>query len=268
MEKRTLGKTGEKLSKLKNISCYLLDMDGTLYLKNNVIPGAINFVKKAKEKKKKIVFLSNNSSKNSKQYINKLKRLHIPAKKKEIFTSLTAAIIYLKNKNMLSVYPIGTPGFNKELTLKGIKIDQHHPDAVLLGFDKTITYEKIKIGYKLIKSGVKFIATHPDILCPTENGFIPDTGGFIAMFKKLTGISPKIIGKPYPTMIKYALECYNIKKENTAIIGDRLYTDMKMGKKSGILSILVLSGETKDIKNSPIIPDIVVNNIGELIRYV
>ncbi len=227
-------KENEYFERLKNIECFLLDMDGTLYLGDIVIPGAIEFVKRIKLKNKKTVFLSNNSSKNSEQYFSKLKKLHISANKNEIFTSLTASIIYLKSKKILSVYPIGTPGFIKELILNGIKIDQHRPEAVLLGFDKTITYEKIKTGYKLIKSGVKFIATHPDIVCPTEDGFIPDTGGFIAMFKKLTGVSPKIIGKPYPTMIKSVLKCYNCKRQNTAIVGDRLYTDMKMGKKSEI----------------------------------
>jgi len=254
--------------RLKQIKCFLLDMDGTIYLGNRVLPGAINFINKAKASGKKTVFLSNNSSKNSHQYFSKLKRLGFQANKNEIFTSLTATIIYLRRNRLLSVYPIGTPGFIKELKTSGIKINKKKPDAVLLGFDKTLTYEKIKKGYELIKAGIPFIATHPDILCPTEHGFIPDTGGFIAMFKKLTGISPRIIGKPYPTMIRSALEYYSCQREHTAIIGDRLYTDIKMGKRSGILSVLVLSGETKSVKNASITPDIVVQNIGELLKYI
>jgi HAD superfamily hydrolase (TIGR01450 family) len=138
---------------------------------------------------------------------------------------------------------------------------------VLLGFDKTITYDKIDKAYQLIKEGTPYIATHPDYLCPTEDGFIPDVGGFIAMFKKYTGRSPVIIGKPYTPMIKSALKQYQSTKAETAIIGDRIYTDMKMGKKSGILSILVLSGETKSTKGLPFYPDIAVKNIGELIKY-
>ena len=256
------------LSKLKNIECFLLDMDGTLYLGDKLITGARQFVEKVKKKNKKTVFLSNNSSKNKEQYFTKLKKFKIPVNKNEIFTSLSASIIYLKSNNILKVYPIGTPGFVKELVLNNIKVDDPHPDAVLLGFDTTLTFEKIQRGYDLIKSGVKYIATLPDILCPVEGGYIPDIGGFIAMFKKHTGVSPKIIGKPYPTMIKSAFKRYNCNKKNTAIIGDRLYTDMKMGKRSGILSILVLSGETKSIKNSSVIPDIVVKNIGKLIRYI
>lgn len=255
-------------NRLKEIEFFLLDMDGTLYLSDRVLPGAIKFVKKIKKQGKKVVFLSNNSSKNSMQYFQKLKRLGFPVEKEDIFTSLSATIIYLKSKNIKSVYPIGTRGFIQELKEHNIKITEKNPDAVLLGFDTTITYKKIERGYKLIKSGVKFIATHPDILCPTEDGFIPDAGGFIAMFKKLTGISPIIIGKPYPTMIKSALKKFRIKKDTSAIIGDRLYTDIRMGKRAGILTILVLSGETKDISNISIYPDIVVKNIGELLKYI
>ncbi len=256
-------------SNMKIPEIFLFDMDGTLYLGENKLEGASELIEKLKQKNIITVFLSNNSSKNKIDYYKKLNKLNIQCEMDDIFTSLSATILKLKEYNIKKIYPVATPSMEKELLENGFEFDDTDPDAIVMGFDKTLNYKKITKTYELLKKGKRYIATHPDILCPTETGFIPDIGSFIAMFEKATGRLPEIIGKPNTAMVETVLKKYGKTKDQCAMVGDRLYTDMRMAIDSNITSILVLSGETKkeDYYKSEMKIDIVVNSVKDLLEY-
>ncbi|MGF3496194.1 MAG: HAD-IIA family hydrolase [Methanolinea tarda] len=258
----------KKISELKG---YLIDLDGTLYLGNLLIPGAIEYISSLRQKEKKILFLSNNSAKSRTDYVNKLKRLGIEVNQEEILTSTIASADFLmKNFPDAIVYPVGTPEFEAELISLGINISYENADVVLLGFDTSLTYEKIKKAARLICYGASFIATHGDLLCPTEDGFIPDIGTLIPIFEKATNKSPTIIGKPFSSMIESVLSRLNLMPEFIGMVGDRLYTDIAMAKTYGLTSILVLSGETKitDLSGSAMHPDYIFPSVREIIPFI
>lgn len=246
---------------------FLFDMDGTLYLGEKLIDGAVDFVSRLRDKGIITVFFSNNSSKNRNEYVEKLNRLGIGAQRDDIFTSLNATILYMQNEGIKRIYPLGTPAFEKELKEEGFELTENNPQAVVLGFDKTLTYGKIDKAYQFIMQGKTYIATHPDILCPTETGFIPDVGSFISMFHTLTGKKPIVIGKPNVQMVQTVLQKHNKSADACAMVGDRLYTDMKMAVDAGIYSILVLSGETdmRMYEESGMEVDIITPSVKELI---
>jgi len=243
---------GLKMNNLKEfnkLSFFMLDMDGTIYLGDKLLKGAMDYLKKVKEKGKRYIFLTNNSSKNKMTYVQKLNKLGIDATEDDVFTSGDATIIYLKKqKANPKVYLLGTPDLEHSFEKEGIELVKGrngNPDYVVLGFDQTLTYEKIWIACDYLREGVPFIATHPDFNCPLDdNKFMPDTGAMIEMFKAATGVSPLVIGKPSKGMVDSVIEKYQVEREKIAMVGDRLYTDVAIGKNAGISSILVLSGET------------------------
>jgi HAD superfamily hydrolase (TIGR01457 family) len=258
---------------MKNISGlegFLIDLDGTIYLGDHIIPGAPEFISALRRKKKDFLFLSNNSSKSRASYKNKLSRLGIEVNQENILNSTVATADLLSAQfPHATVFPVGTPDFEAELISLGIKISHSDADIVLLGFDTTLTYDKIRNASKLISEGAQFFATHGDVMCPTENGFIPDIGTFIPLFEKATGKSPTIIGKPYRPIIDSALTRLKIAPESIGMVGDRLYTDIKMAKNFALTSILVLSGETKitDLSGSELSPDYVFRSVREIVPY-
>ncbi len=250
---------------------FVLDMDGTIYLDSVLIDGALDFLKKLKEKGYKHVFFTNNSSKSLDDYEKKLNRLNVGAKREDIFSSGDVTISYLKREEANKrVYVIGTKSLVKGFKDNGIIIDDENPDIVVLGFDTTLTYEKIEKGCRFIRNGALFIATHPDTNCPTKDGLIPDTGSMIEMFKTATGISPIIMGKPNTYTIKAIEEKTGFSRREIVCVGDRLETDIALGVNHGMGSVLVLTGATtKDIlSNSTIKPELVVSSIKELIEII
>ncbi|HCP17409.1 MAG: HAD-superfamily hydrolase, subfamily IIA [candidate division TA06 bacterium 32_111] len=252
---------GNKLPKI-----FFFDMDGTLYLGDILIDGSVQFLNMLKNAGIKRVFLSNNSSKNRKDYYLKLKRMGFEVKVDEIFTSLNATILKMKRENIKKIFPLGTPSFEEELRENDFILTDKDPEVVLLGFDKSLTYEKIEKAYRFLKGGKRYIATHPDILCPTEDGFIPDIGCFISMFEKCTSRLPEIVGKPNIEMITNILNHYSIDRNDAVMVGDRLYTDMRMAVDAKVISVLVLSGETKieDYEKSNLDVDIVCDSVKDL----
>jgi len=191
--------------------------------------------------------LTNNSSKSPAAYVKKLTCLGVQAYTSHVFTSGDAAALILTERKINpKVYLLGTPELEEHLTRYGIQAVSalDNPDFVLLGFDITLTYEKIKTACELITAGVPFVATHPDLVCPVENGFIPDTGSMIKMFEAATGISPEIMGKPTSNMARAVERRYGFLPKETAMVGDRLSTDIKFANNAGIAAILVLSGIT------------------------
>lgn len=257
---------------MKDIKFFLLDMDGTIYLSDTLIDGAKKFLRKIKDSGRNYVFLTNNSSKNLTMYKEKLNRLGIDANEDDFFTSGSATITYINSiKQNAKIFLLGTKALEEQFIDNGISLVKSRNevvDFVVLGFDTTLTYEKIWIACDYINAGVEFVATHPDLNCPLEGGKkMPDTGSMIKMFEAATGVSPKIIGKPNKGVVDAVIKKYGYKKEELAIVGDRLYTDIQMAINSEIDSILVLSGETKldDYKNSTIKPTYVFNSVKEII---
>lgn len=213
------------MEKLENIKCYLLDMDGTIYLGNELIDGAKEFLEKLKENNIKYIFLTNNSSTNKDKYIEKLNKLGIEANREDIFSSGEATTIYLnKKKKGAKIFLLGTKDLEDEFEKAGfelVKEREKNIDFVVLGFDTTLTYQKLWIACEYIANGVEYIATHPDFNCPLENGkFMPDVGAMIAFIKASTGKEPTVIGKPNKYIVDAILEKYNLKKSELAIVGE------------------------------------------------
>jgi HAD superfamily hydrolase (TIGR01450 family) len=247
----------------------MIDMDGTVYKGGNVIKGAPEFIERIKAKKIPFVFLTNNSSADRKYYHEKLRRMGFDISIDNILTSTTATAAYIiKYRHGKTVYPLGTPMFIAEITELGLKIADSDPDIVLLSFDKTITFEKINNAYQFIKKGAELIATHPDDLCPTENGYDMDIGPFIRMLESMTDVKATVIGKPNILMSQMAAEKMNVPPENMVMIGDRIYTDIKMASDAGIRSIMVLTGEAKesDLKDSDVRPTMVVGSVDDIFK--
>lgn len=266
---------------LKDIGALMLDLDGTLYLGSRLFPQTPGFLHTLDELGLKKLFLTNNSSRSTRQYLQKLIGLGIDAEEREILTSGWAAIRYLLNETPhRSVYLLGTPGLRQEFEEAGLSVVnrgefsatdveetvEREPDAVLLGFDMTLTYQRIRRAASYLLAGKPYFATHPDLVCPTESCPIPDTGSMIELFAASTGRRPLVIGKPQTPMIRAALDRLQLPASRVAMVGDRLMTDMRMAHDNGLVSVLVLSGEAKreDLHSLDRQPDLVVEHIGEL----
>ncbi len=258
-------------TKLKDIRCFLLDMDGTVYLGNNLIDGSLAFFEKIEKMGKKYVFITNNSSKNSQEYQYKLKSLGLEVDLVNIINSGEVTADYIKKqKKNATVYLVGTPSLEKVFKNHNINITNNKDEMVdylVLGFDTTLNYKKLWDAHDLILSGVTYIATHSDYVCPLDKGkTMPDCGAIISLLKTSTGQEPLVIGKPNTFMTKYIANKLGLNMGEMAMIGDRLYTDIQMAINAGITGIIVLSGETKkeDLKYSPQKPDYIFSSIKEL----
>ncbi len=249
---------------------YIFDQDGTIYLDFHVLPGVKEFLDFLVAKNLKFVFLTNNSSRSTTTYKDRLGTiLDLKLSSEHVYTSTQATIQYLKRKGIGRVCPIGTPDFEEELLENGVVLDYVEPEMIVLSFDTTLTYKKLENACYLIQRGVEYIATHPDMICPTKDGYIPDIGSFMALIEGATGAKPrKILGKPNREMVEFLLKKYDLKKEEAIIFGDRLYTDIRMGKYSGITTALMLTGESKieDIKEYAVVPDFVFENFQEVLE--
>ncbi len=254
-------------TKLKKIQCCLLDMDGTIYLGDELLPGAIDFLRLLAENGIQYYFLTNNSSKSKVEYAKKLGHFGIQVPENQIFTSGEATAIFLKQrKNGAKLFVVGTKPLEDEMLKHDFVMDDQNPDFVVLGFDTTLTYEKLWKMCDFVRAGVPYIATHPDFNCPTETGYMPDIGAMIAFVEASTGRRPDvIIGKPYTPIVDAMVLKSGFAVDQLGMIGDRLYTDIALGK-AGITTVLVLSGETKleDLDHSEFQPDFIVKNLAEL----
>jgi len=253
---------------LKQIKIFLLDMDGTFYLGNQIFDWSYTFLDKLKEQDKSYYFLTNNSSNSRERYVEKLGRMGLSVTPDKVITSGEATTIHLnQRKPGARIYLAGTPALEKEFQDAGFILTDRDPDFVVIGFDTTLTYEKLWKVCDFVRGGVEYIATHPDYNCPIEGGYMPDIGGIIAFIRACTGKEPdKIIGKPHHYIVDAVMEKLGASKDEVAMVGDRLYTDIAMGVNSGITSILVLSGETtlKDLENSQIQPDYIFEHLGKI----
>ena len=250
---------------------FLLDMDGTFYLGERLLPGAAQFLKVLKSQGKEFLFLTNNSSKHRRSYADKITRLGIPMAEEKILTSGEATAIYLRSNHPTDrLFVVGTPELETEFRSAGFVLDDANPNCVVLGFDTTLTYAKLWKLCDFVRAGLPYIATHPDFNCPTETGVMPDIGAMIAFIKASTGREPDVvIGKPNRWIVQAAHQKIGVPLDALAMIGDRLYTDIALGQTSPVLTVLVLSGETSshDADTSPYRPDYTFPDIGAVANW-
>jgi 4-nitrophenyl phosphatase len=253
---------------LADMRCFLLDMDGTFYLGERLLEGALDFLHTLEEHGKEYLFLTNNSSRDRRIYAQKFERLGVAIPEEKIFTAGEATALYLRRERPgARVYVVGTPSLEQEFRLHGFELTSEDPQAVVLGFDTTLTYEKLWKLCDFARAGLPYIATHPDLNCPTDGGFMPDIGAMIAFVKTATGRQPDVVvGKPNRIIIDELSRKIHVPLEQLAMIGDRLYTDIALNTTAGITTILVLSGETRasDLDGSPFQPDYTFRHLGEV----
>jgi 4-nitrophenyl phosphatase len=247
---------------------FLLDMDGTFYLGDRLAEGALRFIETLKRQGKDFLFLTNNSSKDAQQYADKITRLGLPISAEKVLTSGEATANFLQETHPeTGLFVCGTPALEAEFLRRGFRLGEAEPQVVVLGFDTSLTYEKLWRLCDLVRLGLPYIATHPDVNCPTEAGFMPDIGAMIAFVQASTGRLPDVvIGKPNRLIVEAAARKLGLPLEALGMIGDRLYTDIALGQTSGITTCLVLSGETsiQDVKSSPYQPDYIFDHLGAM----
>lgn len=260
----------ENFAFLREKIVFFFDLDGTLYLEDILFEGVQELIKLIKNLNKRFFFLSNNSSISTREYVLKLRKLGLDISIEDVIISTHPTIFYLKKENIKKIFLIGTRSLQSEFIEKGFEITDTDPEIIVLGFDKELTYEKLVKASYFLQNNIPFIATHPDKVCPTKKGYIPDAGAIISLLYEATGKKPKIFGKPNKEMLLFKLRELGISPNDAVIVGDRLYTDIKMGIKAGVSTICVLSGETtrEMIEKSEIKPDIVLNKISDLINYI
>ena len=262
------------IKELKEKKLYIFDQDGTIYLGGRVFPAAVEFINYLRKSGKHVLFFTNNASHSPKFYLEKLTRLGFSPKKDEILTAGDVTVQFLlRRREGKSVYLVGTPELEEQFRDSGVRlVDEtaESADIVVTSFDTTLTYKKLEAACRFIREGAEYICTHPDFNCPTETGFIPDSGAIAALVTASTGVKPTYLGKPYAPTIDMISEVSGIERENMCIFGDRLYTDIVLGKKHGVTSVLVLSGETTlaDVEAAELSdrPDFVYDDLGAVMN--
>lgn len=256
----------------KKIKLFLFDMDGTIYLGDRLFEPTLPLLNKIKEQGNRYLFMTNNSSKSVQAYIEKLGRLGITACKEDFLTSSQATAYYLKQHYAdRLIYVAGTKSLQQELAEAGLNITNRRQEGIgclVCGFDTELTFEKLEdMSILLLDKQLPFIATNPDLVCPTEYGYVPDCGSVCDMLYNATGRRPTVIGKPSPLMVELAVEKWSVDKSEAMLIGDRLYTDIACGKNAGIPTVLVLSGETdmQMAAESEHKADVIMQDISELL---
>jgi len=259
------------MNRLKDVKLFLLDMDGTFYLGNQLIEGSLDFIEKLKETGRDFLFLTNNSSHNSAFYVEKLRRMGLEVDRLRVMNSGEATC-----EKLQELYPgkrafvLGNEFLMEEFREAGIEIDQENPEIVVIGFDTTLDYKKMWAVCDFVRAGLPYIATHPDFNCPTETSFMPDIGAIMAFIKASTGRRPDlIVGKPHTGIVEAVLRRTGLQTNELAMVGDRLYTDIETGLRSGMLSILVMSGETTEemLAESETVPDLKFDRLSDMIPH-
>ncbi|MBE6767485.1 MAG: HAD-IIA family hydrolase [Ruminococcaceae bacterium] len=257
---------------IKDIELFLFDMDGTLYLGNQLFSFTKVLLRTIREKGKRYLFMTNNSARSVVDYVAKLERLGIAATPDDFITSSQATIWYLQRHHAKAVlYVCGTESLKAELRGAGFAVtdDTEAATCIVIGNDTELTFKKLDdISRMLCTREMPYIATNPDWVCPTEYGSVPDCGSFCEMLYRATGKRPIFIGKPEALMPELAMERLGVPKERTAVVGDRIYTDIKSGINAGTVSILVMSGETTEeiLEASADKPDLVLQDGSEIVN--
>ena len=253
---------------LQDVKLFLLDMDGTFYLGGQLIDGSLDFIRRVQETGRDYMFLTNNSSHNANFYVEKLAKMGLVTDRSHVMTSGEATC-----EKLNELYPgkrvflLGNEYLAEEMAEAGIVVDNKNPDIVVIGFDTTLDYQKMWDVCNFVRAGLPYIATHPDFNCPTETGFMPDIGAIMDFIAASTGRRPDlIVGKPHTGIVEAVLRRTGLKVNELAMVGDRLYTDIETGVRSGMLSILVMSGETTEemLAESTTKPDLKFGRLSDM----
>ncbi len=257
------------------VKLYLFDMDGTLYLGNKLYDFTLELLQKIHDDGCKYLFMTNNSSKSVKDYIRKLASMGIAAIEDDFMTSSQATAYYLQKYHAgQTLYVCGTDSLKRELADAGFDVteDVERTDCIVMGFDTELTFQKLHdVSYLLLtRPEIPYIATNPDLVCPTEFGSVPDCGSVCGMIYNATGKKPIVIGKPSALMPQLAMERLGYNRDETCVVGDRIYTDIKSGLNAGVMTVLVLSGETTPeiLAESQDKPHVVLQNAGEILSEI
>ena len=250
---------------------WLLDLDGTVYLGDALIPGAAEAIRALRAEGRRIAFLSNKPIQTRDEYAAKLTRLGIPTSAGEVINSSLVLARYLRRLDPgAPVFVIGEPPMLAEMRAHGFEVrDDARVRWVAIAFDRTFTYAKLDTALQAVKGGARLLATNPDRTCPVEGGEVPDCAGMIAAVEAVTGKTVEaIVGKPSPIILEVALESLGVAAPEAVMVGDRIETDIAMGRRLGLRTILVLSGITRpgDPRIAAAAPDHVLGSIGELIE--
>lgn len=262
----------DKKETLSRLKLYLFDMDGTLYLGDQLFSFTKELLREIRRTGGQYLFMTNNSSKSVADYVKKLARLGIESVPEDFITSSQATAYYLHNHfEGKRLYVCGTQSLKEELTGEGFPLvtDPAQAECVVMGFDTELTFQKLHdVSWRLtVYPDTPYIATNGDLVCPTEFGYVPDCGSVCGMIKTATGKLPYVVGKPAPLMPELAMKRLGYAKEETCVVGDRIYTDVKSGLNAGITGILVMSGETTQeiLDASEDKPDLVLRDCGEIV---
>jgi arabinose operon protein AraL len=267
------------------IDGFVFDLDGTVYLGEHALPGAVEAIAELRRKGKKTLFVSNKPVEPGRNYATKLTRLGIPTTSGDVITSALVLGHHLsKTAPLLKLYVVGEQSLRQELREHGLDVLDELPgqdpqgvidpsgiDAVVIAFDRTIDYRKLNTAYQALRAGARFFATNADPVCPMPGGAIPDAGATIRALESITGRDLELLaGKPSPLMMQVAMQRMELPPERCMLIGDRLETDLRMGQEAGFVTAVVLTGVTKrsDLARLTRTPDIVLENLGELLAWV
>lgn len=255
------------LSYIKNL---IIDMDGVLYRGHRSLPGAKEFLHHLEEREIAYILVTNNSTRTPEAYIAVLNEMGIGVSPRRILTSALATADYLGNllPQGARLYLIGEEGLHSALAAKGFEFEERGVEAVVVGMDRQLTYEKLKTATIAIRQGARFIGTNPDKSFPAEEAIVPGAGAILAAIEAATDVKPTVIGKPEPILFQMALQRMGAREEETAVIGDRLETDILGGQRCGLTTILVLTGITQkeDLAKSEIQPDYTFESLTQLLH--
>ncbi|MBA4602763.1 TIGR01457 family HAD-type hydrolase [Thermoactinomyces mirandus] len=230
---------------MKRYKGYFIDLDGTLFRGDEVIPGAPEFVAWLNKIQIPYLYLTNNSTRSPEWVAAKLQRMGYPARTDQVFTTALATACYLQEKEApMSVYVVGEEGLFQAISDAGIAITDQNPDAVVVGLDRSFTYEKMKKACLAIRAGAKLIGTNADLALPTEEGLWPGSGSLSVAIAAAAGTEPFFIGKPEPVMMHYALKKIGLTPDEVLVVGDNLQTDILAGIRGGMDTLLVYTGVT------------------------
>jgi len=247
---------------------FICDMDGVVYHGNQLLPGVKEFVNWLQTSGKSFLFLTNSSERSPRELHQKLARLGLDVSPEHFYTSALATASFLKSQQPnSSAYVIGEPGLLNALYDAGISMNDINPEYVVMGETRTYNFEKIERAVRFVLKGAKLIATNPDLTGPTEHGIVPATGALVAPIELATGCKAYAVGKPNPLMMRHALKRLGCQREETAIIGDRLDTDILSGIEAEIETVLVLSGVATrdDLSRYGYRPGYILNGVGDIV---
>ena len=258
-----------KKQRIKEIECFVLDMDGTIYLGNNLFEFTAEFLETVKKSGKTYRFFTNNSSRNAKMYADKLKNMGIDGVgDNDVGISNEVAIRYIKkNYKNPRAFVLGTPALVENFIARGIEIDEENPNIMVLGFDTTLCYDRLNRFCQFVRDGVDYIGVNCDLNCPLEGGkFMPDCGSMAKLIEASTGRYPEFFGKPSRHTLEFIKDITGLPEEKIAFVGDRLYTDIAVTKGSRATSIFVQTGEgtLDEAINGPHNPTLIMESLAEI----